>query len=51
MTDPDTGFVEESVTVVLEGATDNVKAGTYGSLTFDPTDNSFIHQMRRPLVH
>ena len=43
VTDPDTGFVEESVTVTLDGATDNVKAGVYGSLTFDPTDNSYVY--------
>lgn len=43
VTDPDTGFVEETVTVALGGATDNVKAGTYGSLTFDPTDNSYVY--------
>ncbi|MDC3385709.1 putative Ig domain-containing protein [Planktomarina sp.] len=43
VTDPDTGFVEETVTVSLEGATDNVKAGAYGSLTFDPTDNSYVY--------
>jgi len=43
VTDADTGYIDESVSVSLDGATDNVKVGDYGTLTFNPGDNTYVY--------
>ena len=43
VTDADTGYIDESVSVSLDDATDNEKAGNYGTLTFNSSDNTYVY--------
>ena len=43
VTDADTGYIDESVSVSLDDATDNVKIGDYGTLTFNSSDNTYVY--------